>query len=108
MRTGDLALEKIKASRFDDREATKLEFLNLFQTFKNFKVNAKKTQHDSLVGYLRLMHKLVVYILEHQFTMYFANFDKKLRKNVVKRCLIQPLTQRIMASSMVKFYRQAN
>ena len=43
LRTGQLALSKIKSSRFDDRETAKLEFLNLFHTFKNFRVNARKT-----------------------------------------------------------------
>ena len=43
LRTGIIAFNKIKASGFDQRDVTKLEFLNLFHTFKNFIVKAKKT-----------------------------------------------------------------
>lgn len=53
--TGQIALEKITSSRFDSRDCAKLEFLNLYHTFKNFRINAKKTQHDSLFDYLQLM-----------------------------------------------------
>ena len=62
LKTGALALEKIMASRFDERDQTKLEFLNLFHTFKNFKLNAKKTASDSLLYYLKLMLDVVNYI----------------------------------------------
>ena len=41
------------------------------------------------------------------FQNFFATFDRKLRKNVVKRCLIQPLTQRILTAPKTKFFNQA-
>ena len=88
LRTGIIALQKIKDSSFDQRDTSKLEFLNLYHTFKNFKIYAKKTQQDGLTDYLRLMVDIVTYIQGAQFAQFFANFDRKLRKNVVKRCLV--------------------
>ena len=55
-------MEKIKASGFDKRDVTKLEFLNIYHTFKNFKLNAMKTQNDSLSDYLKFMINILQYI----------------------------------------------
>mmetsp|Transcript_7228 Transcript_7228/g.10115 ORF Transcript_7228/g.10115 Transcript_7228/m.10115 type:complete len:98 (+) Transcript_7228:44-337(+) len=61
LRSGRIAFDKIKASSFDERDSAKLEFFNLFHTFKNFRLNARKTAPDSLLEYLKLMHELVEY-----------------------------------------------
>ena len=50
------------ASGFDERDQTKLEFLNMYHTFKNFCVNAKKTEHDDLLGYLKLIREILEYV----------------------------------------------
>ena len=89
------------ASGFDERDQTKLEFLNLYHTFKNFRINAKKIEHDSLLGYLKLMLSLIEFIQGPQFAQFFANFDRKLRKNVVKRCIVLPLTKRVLAPPII-------
>ena len=59
-----LALNAIKTSRFDDRDSAKLQFLNLFHTFKNFIINVKKTQDNDLSEYLELMLEIARYIQE--------------------------------------------
>ena len=89
------------ASGFDERDQTKLEFLNMYHTFKNFCVNAKKTEHDDLLGYLKLIREILEYVQSPQFAQFFANFDRKIRKNVVKRCVVQPLTKRILAPPII-------
>jgi len=40
LQSGLIALEKIKTSNFDNRDQAKLEFLNLYHTSKNFRINA--------------------------------------------------------------------
>jgi hypothetical protein len=45
-----------------------------------------------LVGdYLSAIVQIVEFASEPQFINNFANFDKKLHKNVIKRCAIEPL-----------------
>ena len=59
-------------------------------------IGAKKTKKDSLQGYLELMEKVIDYTETPQFKLFFAKFDKKLRKNVIKRCAIIPLAEKIL------------
>ena len=59
-------------------------------------IGAKKTKKDSLQGYLELMDKVIDYTETPQFKLFFAKFDKKLRKNVIKRCAIIPLAEKIL------------
>ncbi len=45
-----------------------------------------------MVGdYLSAIVQIVEFASEPQFINNFANFDKKLHKNVIKRCAIEPL-----------------
>ena len=59
-------------------------------------IGAKKTKKDSLQGYLDLMEKVIDYVETPQFLLFFAKFDKKLKKNVIKRCAVVPLAERIL------------
>ena len=59
-------------------------------------IGAKKTKKDSLQGYLELMEKVIDYTETPQFKLFFAKFDKKNRKNVIKRCAIIPLAEKIL------------
>lgn len=45
----------LQAAGFDERDEAKREFMALYHTFKNFTIDAKKTQSDSLYAYLGLM-----------------------------------------------------
>lgn len=42
------------------------------------------------------MDSIIDYIKSAQFNNFFKKFDKKLTKNVLKRCVINPFTERIM------------
>ena len=55
MKSGIKALEMLQAAGFDERDEAKREFMALYHTFKNFTIDAKKTQSDSLYAYLGLM-----------------------------------------------------
>ena len=43
LKSGIAALEKLKASGFDERDETKKEFMALYHTYRNFTQEAKKT-----------------------------------------------------------------
>ena len=96
LKSGRLALMKLKESSFDERDVTKHSFKALQHTFKNFTLEAKKTQNDTLLNYLCLMEEIIDYVETPQFKMFFQKFDKKLRKNVIKRCAINPLAEKVL------------
>ena len=54
----------------------------------------------NLAEYLDLMIKIMDYSQSPQFANFFKAFDKKLSKNVLKRCVIDPFTERIMKKSI--------
>ena len=49
-----------------------------------------------MLGYLDLMAEVVDYVETPQFVQFFQKFDKKLRKNVVKRCVVSPLAEKVL------------
>ena len=42
------------------------------------------------------MNDIIEYVKSPQFNNFFKEYDKKLTKNVLKRCVIDPFTERIM------------
>ena len=50
----------------------------------------------NLAEHLDLMIKIMDYCQSPQFANFFKAFDKKLTKNVLKRCVIDPFTERVM------------
>lgn len=98
LKSGIQALETLKAAGFDERDAAKQEFMALYHTFTNFTIDAKKTQSDSLYEYLGLMEQIIDYVATPQFKNFFREFDKKLHKNVIKRCAVLPLSERVLTT----------
>jgi len=85
-------LATIKDSGFDSRTETKKNFDILYKTFNSF----KKQKDSNIVEHLELMNSIIDYVKSAQFNNFFKEFDKKLTKNVLKRCVIDPFTERIM------------
>jgi len=42
------------------------------------------------------MIQIIEYIQTPQYNNFFKEFDKKLSKNVLKRCVVDPFSERIM------------
>ena len=42
------------------------------------------------------MNEIIDYVKSPQFNNFYREFDKKLTKNVLKRCVVDPFTERIM------------
>ena len=91
------ALDALQASRFENRMETKRNFEVLYKAFGQFK---KQSGVKNLAEYLDLMIKIMDYCQSPQFANFFKAFDKKLTKNVLKRCVIDPFTERIMKKSI--------
>ena len=71
LKSGIKALETLQAAGFDERDEAKREFMALHHTFKNFTIDAKKTQSDSFYAYLGLMEQIIDYVATPQFKNFF-------------------------------------
>jgi len=57
-----------------------------------------ETKHpvDELNDYLQLINAILEYSESPSYKNYFAKFDKKLTKNLVKRCVVEPLCEKFL------------
>lgn len=68
------------------------EFENLYSVFE------KMPQADEeLPAWLNLMVEVVTFATQAAFTNYYANYHKKLTKNVFKRCVVLPICSIVLA-----------
>ena len=58
--------------------------------------NSSENPDKVLKPYLILMIDIIEYIQCPQYNNFFKEFDKKLTKNILKRCIIEPFAERIM------------
>ena len=86
------ALEQLKASRFEDNEKNTELFEVFYETFTKMKDEKNEWLHE----YASLMHDITEFLETSLYLNYFAKYDKKLTKNIVKRCLIKPFKGKIM------------
>lgn len=95
------ALESLKESKFDDRVETKKCFDAIYRIFNRFKTDAvissvNEDPDKVLDMYLPLMIDIIEYIQSPSYNNFFKEFDKKLTKNILKRCIVEPFADRIM------------
>lgn len=58
----------------------------------------KGLNNELLPEYVALMRKLVEFLTTAAYHNYFKKYDKKLTKNIVKRCVIEPFSDKFMKS----------
>lgn len=46
---------------------------------------------------LEIMIEIMNYVQSPQYQNYFAQFDKKLTKNILKRCIVEVIAERILS-----------
>ena len=97
IQAGHAALQGLEESNFDERAEAKRNFEQLYKVFLKFKQTPIESAADSpLLGWLKLMMKTIDYVQTAQYNNYFKEFDKKLTKNILKRCVVEPFAERIM------------
>ncbi len=60
----------------------------------------KGINNDQLPEYANLMAELVEYLHTPQYINFFKNYDKKLTKNMVKRCVVEPFCDKFLKAKM--------
>ena len=95
------AMDSLKESKFDDRVETKKCFDAIYRIFNRFKTDAvissKNENPDKVLDlYLPMMIEIIEYIQSPTYNNFFKDFDKKLTKNILKRCIVEPFADRIM------------
>jgi hypothetical protein len=78
----------------DDREIEKAHFFTLYKSFEDFQRFEPVHYEEDLElvkQYLATIVEVARFTLEPQFINTFGNFDRKLHRNVIKRCAIEPL-----------------
>jgi deoxyhypusine synthase len=61
-------------------------------TFKKM----KGLNNDQLPEYVNLQHQIVKYLSTPSYNNYFKVHDKKLTKNTIKRCVVDPFCEKFM------------
>ena len=56
----------------------------------------KGLNNDALPEYVRLQRQIVAYLHTPQYVNYYKSQDKKLTKNTVKRCVLEPFCEKFM------------
>jgi hypothetical protein len=56
----------------------------------------KGLNNELLPEYVKLMSDFVDYVVSPAYHNYYSNYDKKLTKNIVKRCVIEPFVDKFM------------
>ena len=98
------ALLNLAATKFEDREIFKSHFFTLYKTCEDFQrmASALCTEDRAvLLKYMALVLRIAKFTQEPLFVNTFAQFDHKLRKNVIKRCAIEPLEVLIRRISVI-------
>lgn len=95
------AMKCLKESKFDDRIETKKCFDAIYRIFNRFKTDVvvrggDEDQDKVLDLYFPLMIEIIEYIQSPSYNNFFKEFDRKLTKNILKRCIVEPFADRIM------------
>jgi len=89
-----LALDRLEQTQYsEEREAVKKL---LDQVYDCFKKMANSEKRASLLAYCQLMLRISAFIQSPEFVNNLANFDKSLKNNLVKRCLLRPFRQNLI------------
>jgi hypothetical protein len=78
--------------RFENIAQEKRNFELLQTTFRKM----KGLNNDILPEYVRLQRQIVAYLHTPSYINYYKCHDKKLTKNTVKRCFIEPFCDKLM------------
>ena len=60
----------------------------------------KGLNNDLLPEYVRLQRQVVAFLRTPTYANYFKALDKKLTKNTIKRCVVEPFSDKFMKSSV--------
>ncbi len=88
----------LKESTLEDRVETKKGFESMYRIFNRFKQElvVSNQNQNVLKIYIQLMTDIIEYVQSPQYNNFFKEFDKKLTKNILKRCVVEPFNERIM------------
>ena len=56
----------------------------------------KSLNNEALPEYVRLQRQIVAYLHSPAYVNYYKGSDKKLTKNMVKRCILEPFCEKYM------------
>ena len=56
----------------------------------------KGLNNDNLPEYVRLQRQIIAYLKTPQYVNYYKSQDKKLTKNTVKRCVLEPFIEKFL------------
>ena len=56
----------------------------------------KGLNNDLLPEYVNLQRQVVAYLITPSFVNYYKVHDKKLTKNTIKRCVVDPFCEKMM------------
>ena len=90
-----VALRSLENVRFEQIQEEKKNFEVLHNVFKKM----KGLNNEHLPEYVKLQRQIVSYLYKPQFVNYYKVHDKKLTKNTVKRCFIDPFCEKFMKST---------
>jgi len=88
------ALKQLEETQFDEQKSTIKSLLD--KVYDCFKRMGNSEQRASLVAYSQLMLKISAFIQTPEFVNNLANYDKSLKSNLVKRCVLRPFRQNII------------
>lgn len=88
------ALEKLEKVEYSEQKEVIKKLLD--QIYDCFKKMGNSEKRASLLAYCQLMLRISAFIQSPEFINNLANFDKSLKNNLVKRCLLRPFRQNLI------------
>jgi hypothetical protein len=116
-------MQSLREAKFEEKESLKPKFIVLYQFFNKLVTHrapeksvsnlhgdqdsAKQGLADfeyseekaSVIAELTLMKDCLDLVESETYSKLFGAFDKKLRKNVIKRCVVEPLIDHYLCNS---------
>ena len=86
------ALRDLVESKSDNIAIEKQNFEIITLCFKKM----KGLNNDLLPEYVNLMHQLVDFLHSPKYINFYKKYDKKLTKNMIKRCFVEPFSDKFM------------
>ena len=90
------ALRNLENVRHENVQNEKKNFEYLQTTFRKM----KGLNNEHLPEYVKLQKQIVAYLHTPSYTNYYKVHDKKLTKNTVKRCFVEPFCDKFMKSGV--------
>ena len=86
-------------AKFDDAQSEKKNFVVVQQTFKKM----KGLNNELLPEYVKLMRQVITFMQTPVYANFYANYDRKLSKNLVKRCFLEPFSDKFLKTDESTF-----